>query len=184
MNILAALKQDHREIQSLAQRLSLISERVTRTRKELFQELKSLALAHAEAEEAVVYEGLSKLDEEARKIVLQNLEEHHLVDTLLDDMSVLPVTHETWSPKFKLLQSELEHHIVEEENRLLPLLARLVPHDEQLAWGERFRALRLSGVQNPDGTRRGANHLAGHAAGERGNDRSAMRGHGDQGRLA
>jgi len=117
MNALTLLEKDHRKVKQLLARLETTTIRGVKTRTSLFTRLKSELTAHEDVEETIFYPALRN-HPRAKQLVLESYEEHDVVDRLIGQLTGLPVQHETWGPKAKVMQENLEHHIEEEEGPL------------------------------------------------------------------
>lgn len=117
MNALTLLEKDHRKVKQLLARLETTTIRGAKTREFLFTRLKSELTAHEDVEETIFYPALRN-HPRAKELVLESYEEHDVVDRLIGQLTGLPVQHETWGPKAKVMQENLEHHIDEEEGPL------------------------------------------------------------------
>lgn len=114
MNAISLLEADHREIQRLLRELEPTTERGVKTREDLFGRIKRELTVHEVIEEEIFYPAL-KQHRRAKDIVLEGLEEHGVVDTLLGELEALPVDDETWGAKASVMAENVEHHIEEEE---------------------------------------------------------------------
>ena len=114
MDALTLLRDDHREIKRLLAELQPTTERAARTRSELFERIRSELTVHEVIEEEIFYPTL-KQHPRAKEIVLEGIEEHDVVNTLMGELEGLPYDDETWGPKAKVMSENIEHHIGEEE---------------------------------------------------------------------
>ena len=114
MDAIKLLKEDHEKFKKLLKELEETTERAVKTREKLSEELKRELKPHEAMEEEVFYPVLrEKLKDD--DIVLEGYEEHHAVDVLLEELEGVPYDDETWGPKMKVIQENIEHHIEEEE---------------------------------------------------------------------
>jgi hemerythrin-like domain-containing protein len=111
------LKQDHDEVKKIMDKLDSTTERGVKTREELFTKLKTEMEVHEAIEEEIFYPAL-KEHPKAKEIVLEGYEEHHVVDTIMGEISSTPYDDETWAAKFSVMKENIEHHIEEEEGEL------------------------------------------------------------------
>ena len=115
MDILKALKQDHREVVAMFKKIKATKSLVAR--KKLFSEMAEALLSHAKAEEKLVYEPiLRQIDDRAE--VLEAYEEHHVAEILLAELNETSASEEQWLAKFQVLTENVKHHIEEEESDL------------------------------------------------------------------
>lgn len=131
MDAIALLKADHAAMRKLLDEVDETTERAEKTRTELFARIRDELTVHEIIEEEIFYPEL-KAHPKAREIVLEGIEEHGVVDTIMGEMSDLPVTDETWSAKFSVMKENIEHHMEEEEGEMFEK-ARSVFDDDELA---------------------------------------------------
>jgi hemerythrin superfamily protein len=114
MDAIELLTDDHRKVKRLLDELDSTTERAVKTREELFSRIKRELTVHEVIEEEIFYPAL-KEHPRAKDIVLEAYEEHHVVDTLMGELSALPYDDETWGAKFTVMKENIEHHVDEEE---------------------------------------------------------------------
>jgi len=117
MNALTLLENDHRELERLLDELEPTTERAVKTRQELFDRAFDALTVHETIEEEIFYPTL-KQHPKAKDIVLEGIEEHEVVDTLMGELANLPVDDEAWGPKCKVMIENIRHHIGEEEGEM------------------------------------------------------------------
>ena len=96
---------------------------------------------HELIEESLLYPAL-KPHEEARDIVLEGYEEHHVADLIARELQTLAKSDEKWGAKFKVFKESIEHHIEEEEGKMFRIARAVLSRDELLALGARMRSRR------------------------------------------
>jgi hemerythrin-like domain-containing protein len=139
MDITTLLKKEHDAAVALAKRMSDTDDGVLA--RKLLRELMPELLAHAEAEEAIVYTALRKLKhDEASDMAGEGVVEHGLLEDLLRQLDEGRAGTETWKAKAKVLHELLEHHVEEENKEMLPLLRQHHDAASRSAMGERFLA--------------------------------------------
>jgi hemerythrin-like domain-containing protein len=111
------LQNDHDKVKSILDDLSETSRNAQKTRESTFKKLKDELIPHMRAEEQAFYSALEQY-EEAREVALEALEEHHVAEGVLNELSSMDLTDEHWSAKLKVFQEILEHHIEEEESEV------------------------------------------------------------------
>lgn len=117
MDIYDRLHDDHVETQFLLKEIERTTSRSWEKRRELFQQLKLVLVSHRKVEEAVFYTGLRKA-KDAKVMLVEALNEHHLSSLVLEDLDKIPIEKRMWMGKFMLLKEIIEHHIKEEESEL------------------------------------------------------------------
>jgi hypothetical protein len=129
VDALTLLRRDHDKVKKLLRELEPTTERADKTRRELFDRIKSELAVHEIIEEEIFYPTL-KQHPKAREIVLEGYEEHNVVDTLMGELDTLPVDDETWGPKAKVMIENIEHHIEEEEGDMFDKARQVFDRDE------------------------------------------------------
>ncbi len=126
-NAIAQLKNDHQLFRGLLAKLEDTSENAKKTRHALFAELKRELVAHATLEEEFLYPAVEEVaDEEHAEDLKHSYEEHHVVDVLLDELTILKVDDEAWGAKVHVLRENLVHHLEEEEEDLFPYAQKVI----------------------------------------------------------
>jgi Hemerythrin HHE cation binding domain len=139
MNALTLLENDHKKMRKLLGELESTTERGIRTREELYSTIKGELLVHEAIEEEIFYPAL-KEHPKAEDIVLEGYEEHHVVDVVMAELEGLPVDHESWGAKAKVMKENVEHHMEEEEGEMFKQARSVFDADELEELGERMAA--------------------------------------------
>ena len=139
------LERDHRRFEDLLKQGEDTTERARITRRELLATLTAELNAHELKEEKVLYPAL-KSHPEARDIVLEGYEEHHVADLIVEELHQVATDDEKWGAKFKVLKESLEHHIQEEEGEMFKTARGIFSAEELQDLGDRMLALGKSGT--------------------------------------
>ena len=139
MNALTLLENDHKKMRKLLEELESTTERGIRTREELYSTIKGELLVHEAIEEEIFYPAL-KEHPKTEDIVLEGYEEHHVVDVVMAELEGLPVDHESWGAKAKVMKENVEHHMEEEEGEMFKQARSVFDADELQELGERMAA--------------------------------------------
>jgi hypothetical protein len=146
MNAIQLLEADHKRVKALLEELDTTTERGVKTRERLFSTIKAELSVHEVIEEEIFYPTL-KQHPRAKDIVLEGYEEHHVVDTLMGELSALPYDDETWGAKFTVMKENIEHHIEEEEADMFKQARDVFDDDELEDLGRRMQELKQLGEQ-------------------------------------
>jgi hemerythrin superfamily protein len=74
-------------------------------------------------------------------MVLESLEEHRQMKTVLRELGKLSASSERFKPKFKVLMDDVKHHAEEEEEgKMFPKIRKLIKGDELAQLGEELEA--------------------------------------------
>lgn len=135
------LEQDHRRFEALLKQGEETTERARTARQTLLSTITSELNAHELMEEKVLYPALQS-HPEAREIVLEGYEEHHVADLILAELREVATDDEQWGAKFKVLKENIEHHIEEEEGEMFRTARGIFSREELHGLAERMLALR------------------------------------------
>jgi len=131
------LKKDHEKASTLMKKIADSSEGAVKTREQNFEKLKSELQAHTAAEEEILYPALQE-HEETRAIALEAIEEHKLVEQLLDELEAMDVSSEEWTAKFTVLKENVEHHVEEEEDEMFKQARKVLGKENAEELGRRL----------------------------------------------
>jgi hemerythrin-like domain-containing protein len=136
------LETDHRRFEDLLKRGEETTERAVKGRTQLLKTLTAALNVHELIEEQVLYPALESHGQ-ARDIVLEGYQEHHVADVLLNELHALAKDDEKWGAKFKVLKESIEHHIEEEESIMFRAARGVLSRDELRDLGARMKKLKV-----------------------------------------
>jgi hemerythrin superfamily protein len=148
MDALALLKEDHVKAKTLMDELEKTTERGVKTRQEKWTKLLKELTIHENMEEQIFYPALHE-NPKLKEIVLEALEEHHLVDEIVEQLKDTPFEDEHWSAKFKVTKENVEHHIEEEEGPMFTKVRQVFSKDELEELGSRMEAFKAEQMAEP-----------------------------------
>jgi hemerythrin superfamily protein len=138
MDALELLKQDHQKVKELFKQGQQTEDK--KQQKQIFKEIKSELETHARIEETIFYPAMEEHDE-LKDMVLESLEEHRQMKTVLRELGKLSASSERFKPKFKVLMDDVKHHAEEEEEgKMFPEIRKLIKGDELAQLGEELEA--------------------------------------------
>ena len=138
------LEKDHRRFEKLMKDGEETTPRANKRRRQILATLAAEIAAHEKKEEKVLYPAL-KRHREARDIVLEGYQEHHVADVLIAELKQLDPADERWGAKFKVLKESLEHHIEEEEGHMFRTARSVLGRDRLEQLGRQMQSLNGSG---------------------------------------
>jgi hemerythrin-like domain-containing protein len=141
LDAIAFLEKDHRRFEDLLKQGQDTTERAVKGRTELLNTLTALLNVHELIEEKVLYPAL-KARPEAKDIVLEGYQEHHVADLIVKELHALPKDDEKWGAKFKVLKESIEHHIQEEEGEMFRTARGLFSRDDLQQMGARMASMK------------------------------------------
>jgi hemerythrin superfamily protein len=139
MDIYEALKTDHRKVADLLSRLVAVSEKEEGSR--LIAQIRDELVPHSRAEEAVFYNSIRAINT-AQDLVWHGYEEHMEAETLLRTLQGLDAVNVEWKKVAQKLKSAIEHHVNEEENKIMPVAQQLFTSEEAEAMAQAFEEMK------------------------------------------
>lgn len=143
-DVVDLIKQDHRELERLFERIRLGNG----DRALLFQEAAAVLTAHSRAEEAEVYPRLPDPDMRTHA-----REEHAEADELLAALKTMDPYSRQFEAGFAKLVEGVSEHIAEEESQTLPALRRALSASQRAELAEAFLQRRGEELRHGPSTR-------------------------------
>ena len=134
------LEKDHRRFERLMKEGEETTPRASTRRRDILGTLAAEIAAHERKEEKLLYPAL-KRHRDARDIVLEGYQEHHVADVLIAELKDLDPADERWGAKFKVLKESLDHHIEEEEGHMFRTARSVLGRDKLEELGRRMQAM-------------------------------------------
>jgi hemerythrin-like domain-containing protein len=135
------LETDHRRFEDLLAQGEETTERAVKGRTELLGTITAELTVHELIEEKVLYPAL-KAHPEARDIVLEGFQEHHVADLIVRELQNLAPNDERWGAKFKVLKENIEHHIDEEEGPMFRTARGVFSREQLQEMGAQMAAMK------------------------------------------
>jgi hemerythrin superfamily protein len=129
MDALELLKEDHQKVKELFEEVEETEDEKEKTK--IFSEIQRELETHARIEETVFYPAMEQ-HEELKDMVLEAIEEHKQIKTLLKEIDNLKSDSEKFEPKLSVLMENVEHHAEEEEEGKMFLKIREICSQEDL----------------------------------------------------
>lgn len=148
MSIISTLTTDHDNVDALFKRFEQADADDHETLADLRDQILEQLSIHAEIEEQTLYPALREASEDD---VLEALEEHHAVKSILAELERMPPTHERFRAKMQVVIENVRHHVEEEEgdDGLFALARRELKQPELEAMADRAEVLRAVGPTRP-----------------------------------
>jgi iron-sulfur cluster repair protein YtfE (RIC family) len=137
MNALELLRKDHQLVARVFEQLEAAAHSKGHKREDLFNRLRDELRLHSTIEERVFYPALAERPE-SRESILESLEEHKLVDQLLDELDATALDDEHWPAKLKVLKENVERHVESEEADVFPKARQLLGEQKLAELGKRL----------------------------------------------
>jgi hemerythrin superfamily protein len=147
MNPVQLIKKDHRTVRGLFRKFESADRHSER--QQLGQEIIEELSVHAAIEEQLVYPLLRERDARMEDAVLEALEEHHAMKLILDELDELSADHERYRAKMHVVREQVETHIEEEEDRVLPRLEAVLDEEERKEMADAMLAMKEAAPTHP-----------------------------------
>jgi hemerythrin superfamily protein len=132
------LKKQHRDVKQLFKKLERTES--ASERRQLMTEIAQELQVHTKIEEELFYPAMRDVpSKKAEEMVSEALEEHHVVDLVLNELPQVDPEDERFEAKMTVLSELVLHHADEEEKEMFKLATKLGKEElEEL--GERMQA--------------------------------------------
>lgn len=128
---IALLKQDHQIVEALLEELASSSDRATRRRGELLEEIETEIKVHAQIEEEIFYPAFKEaVKKTEQKLYYEALEEHRAAMFVLKDLLKADAGTPQFPARAKVLKELILHHVEEEEKELFPQAKKSLSREE------------------------------------------------------
>ena len=117
MDAIKLLKEDHDELRSYFGSYKAADS--DDEKHKIFKKIKDKLAVHTHIEETVFYPKLKEY-EKLKDITMEGIEEHHLGDLFVSEISKLADDSDKFEPKMDVLIESTEHHLMEEEGKMFP----------------------------------------------------------------
>jgi hemerythrin superfamily protein len=117
--IFSVLISQHRTVEALFEQIEALSLLGDPAAHELIEVMRGKLLAHARAEEAVVYPRFAHVDA-LTHLIADAREQPTEIEILLGELSAMELGHPDFIPKLAELKDDVDHHVGEEEGKVFP----------------------------------------------------------------
>lgn len=137
-NALELLRAQHEEVEDLIEEIEDADD--PDEKMELFREMADKFAAHGMIEEKMFYP--SVMIDRTHEMLIEATEEHLVAKRLIADMMRLDADDEHFDAKLKVLKENIRHHAHdEEEDKLFPIVKRMMGEDDLAALGNEMLAM-------------------------------------------
>ncbi|QXC62209.1 hemerythrin domain-containing protein [Aquihabitans sp. G128] len=120
MDAITLLKDDHRTVEKLFKRFEKAGDGAYADKRQIADRICEELSKHAAIEEMLFYPVTRATVPETEDIVLESLEEHHIVKWVLSEIDDLDPHDERFDAKVTVLIENVRHHVKEEEEEYFP----------------------------------------------------------------
>lgn len=144
LNPIEIIKQDHRKSEALFKEYEDIDEEAFAARERSAKKLRDELRLHMDMEESIFYPRLEeKFNKEDDKMVEEAYTEHDVMRRLLEELSVTHPEDPRFDARVKVLSEMVAHHVLEEEQELLPEVEKELSAEELNNLGELMEAYKI-----------------------------------------
>ena len=107
---------------------------------------------HATVEEVIFYPAIREMAEQKNDVddmVLESLEEHHVLKWTLKELEGMDPAHERFDAKVTVLMESVRHHVKEEEKDLFPAVRKLFDRAHLAEMGDAMAELKKTAPTRP-----------------------------------
>ena len=131
------LKKQHREVMKLFKEVEKTE--APRERKRLMTDLANHRKVHTTIEAEIFYPAVKEIGtEKAEEMMLEAVEEHHVVDLVLEELPQVDPAADTFEAKMTVLKELIEHHVEEEQDEIFPMAERKLGKERITELGDRL----------------------------------------------
>ncbi len=98
---------------------------------------------HTAIEEKIFYPAVHSFSEQLAEVVDEGVQEHHVIDVLIDEARTLKPEDPEWVAKVAVLIENVEHHAEEEETELFPQVRSATDAATREEWAKRFEKMKI-----------------------------------------
>ena len=151
MNAITLLKNDHKTVEDLFKRFEKLGPRALKTKQDVVARIVRELSIHATVEEMILYPAIRDAVEkgDTDNVVLESLEEHHIVKGVLWELERTSPEDERFDAKVRVLMENVRHHVKEEEKDLFPQVNKLYGRTELEELGDAMARLKKTAPTHP-----------------------------------
>ena len=120
MDAITMLKEDHQTVEQLFKRFEKAGDRAFAEKRKIADQVVEALSKHAAIEEQVFYPVARATVPDTEDVVLESLEEHHIVKWVLSELDGMDPAEERFDAKMTVLMENVRHHVEEEEQEFFP----------------------------------------------------------------
>jgi len=120
MDAITLLKDDHKTVERLFRRFEKAGDDAYREKRDIADRIVEELSIHAAIEEQIFYPVTRMTVTDVEDVVLESLEEHHIVKWVLSEISSMDPQDERFDAKVTVLIENVRHHVEEEESEFFP----------------------------------------------------------------
>jgi hemerythrin-like domain-containing protein len=165
MDAITLLRDDHRRIEKLFGSFECTGKRARKTRRRLVDQMAAGLIVHTTLEEHIFYPLVRQSVADADFVILEAIEEHHVVKLLLNELGKISPSDEEFAPKAAVLIQAVRQHVQREEREVFPRMRKSVGRARLGEIGDAMRKVqRKAGAASPKAMKKAAKKTLKHVA--------------------
>jgi hemerythrin superfamily protein len=150
MDAITSLRDDHKRVEKLFKQFEKLADgNADKAKLDVVNEIIRELSVHAAIEEQVFYPAVRKEVPDVADVVLEGLEEHHVVKWTLSELDGMQPTEERFKAKVTVLIESVRHHVEEEEGEMFPKVREALGRKALQEMGETMEAARKAAPTHP-----------------------------------
>ncbi|MDQ6910315.1 MAG: hemerythrin domain-containing protein [Actinomycetota bacterium] len=149
MDAITLLKQDHKTVEGLFKKFEKAGDNAYKTKREIADKIVEELSVHAFIEEQVFYPAVREAVPDEEDMVLESLEEHHVVKWVLSEIDGMSPEAERFDAKVTVLIENVRHHVEEEETELFPEVRKALGRKKLAEIGDAMEKAKRTAPKRP-----------------------------------
>ncbi len=149
MDAISLLTADHRDVEKRFKEFEEAGDRAYVTKGKVVESIIESLSVHAAIEEQIFYPAARRAVTDSTALVLESLEEHHIVKWVLSELAGMEPTDERFEAKVTVLIENVRHHVEEEEQELFPKIGKALSKEHLEDLGLQLEAARKVAPTRP-----------------------------------
>jgi hemerythrin superfamily protein len=156
MDAITLLKNDHKTVEDLFKRFEKLGPRAVKSKEDVVARIIRELSVHAAIEEMLFYPAIRQAVDDGNgdiddidDMVLESLEEHHIVKWVLSELDGMSAENERFDAKVTVLMENVRHHVEEEEGDLFPKVQKLLGKQRLAELGDAMAKAKKSVPTHP-----------------------------------
>lgn len=143
-NPIDIIKRDHRKVEKLFKEYEDLGEQAFKSKSKIVEQIIHELRLHTEMEESLLYPRAEEIfNKKDDKMVEEALAEHEVAKRILEELSVTHPEDPQFDARVKVLNENITHHIMEEEQELLPRVEEKFSKEDLNTVAEEMEAFQL-----------------------------------------
>ena len=144
------LRDDHKRVEKLFKEFEKLEKNDASASKKrgVVEQIIAELSVHAAIEEQAFYPAVREL-EDVGDVVLEGLEEHHVVKWTLSELDKMKGDEERFDAKVTVLMESVRHHVEEEEGEMFPKVREAMGRKALVELGDTMEKLRKAAPTKP-----------------------------------